>query len=141
MKKMIILAMFFVLGIGVFAACNCDQAKTDDTSKDVAITSADNGKTIEAAIGASVVITLAENQTTTVHWQDKPEQAGDATISEVTSEYITDPNPDGRMGVGGKREFHFKVESAGTVKLTFKSAHISDPNDVYDTFEVTLASK
>lgn len=138
MKKMIILAIILVLGIGVLAACNCEKNNTPEA---VAISSADNGKTIEVVIGTQITLTLAENQTTPVHWQDKPEIDGDAIISEVTSEYITDPNPDGRMGVGGKREFYFKVESQGSAKLTFKAAHVSDANDVYETFGVTLVSK
>lgn len=141
MKKMIMIVLVLVLGVAVFAACNCEKNETNNTLGKVDLTSADNDKTIEVAIDAGITITLAENQTTPVHWQDKPEQVGDATISDVTSEYLTDPNPDGKMGVGGKRVFSFSTKSAGTVKLTFTAAHIADSTDVYDKFEVTLTVK
>lgn len=139
MKKMMVLSLMLVLIAGALIACG--SGNQGNSTKDLELTGADNGKTIDVAVGTKIKLALSENQTTPVHWQDKPEIQGDATISEVTSEYITDPNSDGKVGVGGKREFYFKVESPGTAKIVFKATHISDANDVYETFEVTLVSK
>lgn len=139
MKKMMVLSLMLVFVVGALIACG--SGNQGNSTKNLDLTSVDSGKAFDVEVGTIIKLTLSENQTTPVHWQDKPEIDGDSTISEVTSEYITDPNPDGRMGVGGKREFSFKVESQGTAKLTFKATHISDANDVYDTFEVTLVSK
>lgn len=139
MKNMIIMFLVLAMTVGVLVACGAKDQ--ENSTKTYELTTADNGKTIGVAVGTQINLTLAENQTTPVHWQDMPEVEGDATISDVTSEYITDPNPDGRMGVGGKRVFKFETKTAGTIKLVFKSTHISNPAEVYEKFEVTLTVK
>lgn len=139
MKNMIIMGLVLVMVAGVLVTCGVKDQ--ENTTKSLELTTADNGKTIDVAVGTQINLTLGENQTTPVHWQDLPEIEGDATISDVTSEYITDPNPDGRMGVGGNRVFKFETKTAGTIKLAFTSTHIANKEEVYDKFEVTLVVK
>ncbi|MBP6927416.1 MAG: protease inhibitor I42 family protein [Caldisericales bacterium] len=130
MKKILALVCVAILFAG------CGGAAAGPTK----VTEEDKGKTFEATVGQKFEVTLKANETTPVHWTD-PKIEGDAIIGTVSSEYKTEENPEGMVGVGGWRIYTFEVTSAGTAKMVWESKHIAEEGPPYDTFEITINAK
>ncbi len=132
MKLVSLVLVVLVLGCGIAMMSSCGGKATT-----IEVTSEDNGKAYEAAVGTKFVVTLKANETTPVHWQ-LPEVTGDQVIGEVKTEYIPDAAPGGMVGVGGVRKYDFEVTTAGKAELTWKATHITNKDDVYETFKISI---
>ena len=89
--------------------------------KAVVVTSAESGKEIELNVGQECRIELSANSTTGYAWSVAA--AADKVLQEsAKSEYVSDPNPDHKVGVGGMQVWHFKAVQAGTqtMKLEYR---------------------
>lgn len=86
----------------------------------IELTTADNGKTVVAAVGKQVVISLEGNPTTGYGWRTA-EVSGKAVEQVGKPKYTTRPHPPGMVGVGGVFVFAFKAVRPGkaTVKLAY----------------------
>jgi len=84
----------------------------------VALTQADNGKTIHVHTGDLVALSLYENGTTGYTWALKQP---DATILALQSSmFNAPPHSNHLVGVGGTRVFTFLAKKSGTVHLQLK---------------------
>ena len=106
---MIILAVvvLFVIGISIVLLTQPRQ---------LALTEADAGKTVQAHTGDHILIQLSANPTTGYSWAiDKT----DTTILALQSESYT-PTPGGLIGSGGTTVFTFIAQHPGMVQLQLK---------------------
>ncbi len=79
------------------------------------LTLEDNGKSIEAAMGASLSVRLEESPTTGYMWANKT--LGDVLLLE-DSDYS--PASPSQVGGRGMRTLRFRVGKPGTARLTLK---------------------
>ncbi|MFJ4650636.1 protease inhibitor I42 family protein [Nocardia sp. NPDC088792] len=92
---------------------------TPDAHPAVRIGSDSDGKAITLTAGQGLVVTLDANPTTGFTWaltdldQNIVKQNGAA-------EYEQDPNPDGRVGVGGKSVLNFVAANPGGTRLVLE---------------------
>lgn len=92
---------------------------TPDAHPAVQIGSDSDGKAITLAVGQGLVVTLDANPTTGFAWaltdldQHVVKQNGAA-------EYEQNPNPDGRIGVGGKSVLNFVAADPGATRLVLE---------------------
>jgi inhibitor of cysteine peptidase len=82
----------------------------------VTLSRGDNGKTIEAQTGDSIVVRLDENPTTGFVWAI--DKGNDEILPLQNSDYAMAPGVG--VGGGGQRTFTFKAQKAGTVSLQLK---------------------
>jgi inhibitor of cysteine peptidase len=80
------------------------------------LTAADNGKTVAAVVGQTIVISLEGNITTGYGWQTA-ELGGQAVESLGKPAYVTRPHAAGIVGVGGTFTFRLKAVRPGTSAL------------------------
>jgi inhibitor of cysteine peptidase len=85
-------------------------------AQDVQLTAADNGKTVTAVVGKTIVISLEGNITTGYGWQIA-EVKGKAVESLGKPSYATRPHQPGMVGVGGTFTLKFKAAEPGTAAL------------------------
>ncbi len=84
--------------------------------RQLTLTEADAGKTIQAHTGDQILIQLSANPTTGYSWTiDKT----DTTILALQRETYT-PSPGGLVGSGGTTVFTFTAQHPGTVQLQLK---------------------
>lgn len=84
--------------------------------RQLTLTEADAGKTVQAHPGDHILIQLSANAATGFSWAiDKT----DTTILALQSESYT-PNPGGALGSGGTATFTFLAQRAGSVHLQLK---------------------
>src|SRR5262245_63007824 len=100
------------------------------------LTSADNGKTIEAPLGESITIQLEENPTTGYRWIVDSITPG--ILSSDAGRFV--PAVDAGVGGGGRRELTLTGPQAGvgTVRLKLAQPWEGD-RGVSDRFEVQVA--
>ncbi len=95
--------------------------------KVITLTAQDNGRTINAAVGDRVVLSLAGNVTTGYDWKIAAidpailQEAGDST-------YKQDQAPSGMVGVGGTRTWSFNVKATGSSPLTLEYRRSFEPD-------------
>ena len=106
------------------------------------LTEMDNGKTIELSTGQTLKITLTSNPSTGYSWE---KVSGEETVIKPIGEpaFVSDPNPSGAVGVGGKTTF--TLEAAGmsdetTLKLVYHRPWEKDTLPI-QTFEVKVVVK
>ena len=82
-----------------------------------------NGKTytisspnINASAGDEFIIQLDSNQTTGFQW-GVAGSLDPSVVKKVSSKYVPDANPSGKMGAGGKELWTFKAVKAGTATI------------------------
>jgi inhibitor of cysteine peptidase len=95
-----------------------DKAKAGKT---IALTSADTGKTIKAAAGDIVTITLKANPTTGFIWPPV-KQPKDSPLEFKSRKYATAATARPMVGQGGKTTFTYRVAKAGkaTIALAYR---------------------
>ena len=84
----------------------------------------------------TVTVEFEANATTGYHWEYECSEDG---IVKIEGEYVTDDNPKGFVGVGGKQIYTVTAVKEGTVNVTFKylPPASNDPGKVNEyTFEV-----
>jgi len=95
-----------------------------------------NGTTIKLAALHRMLIILPANQTTPYHWSDL--EVDESVVSLTINEYVSDPNPEGMMGVGGHKVFEIKGIAPGKAILKTEQTHVGNKEDVDSTFELLL---
>ncbi|MGW4356760.1 protease inhibitor I42 family protein [Nocardia sp. NPDC004582] len=76
-----------------------------------------DGTTVSLAVGQGLVVTLEANPTTGFGWQ--PGELDQNVVKQNGSpEYEPDPNPDGKVGVGGKSVLNFVAVAPGSTTLS-----------------------
>ena len=97
-------------------------------------TRGEHGKSVDAKVGDSIVVQLAESPTTGCAWADRTD--GDVLALE-TSNYA--PAVPGTVGGAGLRTFRCGVRHSGTAPLSFKLGRKWDPEaSASDAFSVTV---
>jgi predicted secreted protein len=96
-------------------------ADTSTASSAKVLTETDNGKTIELSTGQTLKVTLASNPTTGYIWE---KVFGEETVIKPIGEpaFVSDPNPSGAVGVGGKTTFTLEAAEMSdetTLKLVY----------------------
>lgn len=113
----------FLSGAAVLFLGACANAGPNDASPEPArvrtITEADADKPIEVANGETIHIELAGNATTGYQWKLKKGQGEDSLVSVGNPAYLSDPAPEGVVGVGGKYTFVFTAKKSGKGTLQF----------------------
>ncbi|MDA8138203.1 MAG: protease inhibitor I42 family protein [Desulfobacteraceae bacterium] len=82
----------------------------------IALTDADNGRSIEMNLADLIQITLPSNITTGYRWENLPID-GSIFVQQGEAVYAEDPSCAGRAGCGGTQSFCFKVDKRGTGKI------------------------
>ena len=109
-------------------------------AKPVNVTKADNGKTINAARGDTVVVLLEGNPGSTGYVWGL--ETGNDAVLKPQGDYKFTPSSSGMIGASGKFEFKFTAASAGTATLKFANKRPWELNDPKaETFSVTVTVK
>jgi predicted secreted protein len=106
------------------------------------LTEMDNGKTIELSTGQTLKITLTSNPSTGYSWE---KVSGEETVIKPIGEpaFVSDPNPSGAVGVGGKTTFTLEAAEMSdetTLKLVYHRPWEKDTLPI-QTFEVKVVVK
>jgi inhibitor of cysteine peptidase len=106
---------------------------------EIKLTRNDNGKTVEARVGDSVVIELQENPTTGYVWTLEVKD-GTGIVYVNKPRYIAANNSG--IGGGGMRTFLVNVQSAGIVTIDIKLRHPWEPESTaIDRFNVVINAR
>jgi inhibitor of cysteine peptidase len=98
------------------------------------LTRGEHGKSVDAKVGDSILVQLAELPTAGYAWADR--SAGDVIALE-TSDYA--PAAAGAVGGAGVRTFRFGVRKPGTATLSLKLGRKWEPEaSASDAFSVTV---
>jgi inhibitor of cysteine peptidase len=109
------LSMFFCLSPFLPAA---DKPKDKDGDA-IKLTLADDGKTIKAATGKKIEISLKGNPTTGFEWR-MVELKSEVVKTDGKGEYVPDKNDQPKVGSGGTYVFKFITAKPGKVTLKFE---------------------
>lgn len=134
------------LALAALTGCGGSDASKVDAAKDVvavatgahAITPADNGKAISAAVGDTITFTAEENGSTGYVWAATFDAA---VLEEGESSYAaknTDPNI---VGAPGVRTMTFKVKAAGKTTLSLKNARSWESSSPAQQVDVVVEAK
>jgi inhibitor of cysteine peptidase len=105
---------------------------------DLAVTEADNGKTLTLGDNKTATISLAGNATTGYSWT-VTKTDGTALEQVGTAEYVPDRAPPGMVGTGGTSVFKFKAAKLGPTTITLAYARPWETGkESAKTFVVTL---
>ena len=101
-------------------------------------TEADNGKTVQAAVGQKIVVALDGNITTGYSWA-VAKVAGEAISQIGKVEYAQRPAPRGMVGVGGQFKASFQAAKPGQATLTMEYRRPWEKNKPAEkTFTLTV---
>ena len=109
------LSMFFRQGSFLLAA---DKPKDKDADV-IKLTLAEDGKTIKAATGKKMEISLKGNPTTGFEWR-MAELKSEVVKTDGKGEYVPDKNNPPRVGSGGTFVFKFIAAKPGKATLKFE---------------------
>jgi inhibitor of cysteine peptidase len=110
------------------------SASKGSTVAAIVLTRGEHGKSVDAKVGDSLVVQLAESPTAGYTWADRT--VGDVLALEA-SDYA--PAPGGAVGGAGLRTFRFGVRSPGTATLSLKLGRKWEPEaSASDAFSVTV---
>lgn len=99
-----------------------------------ALTSADNGKTVDMRVGATVVLRLPDNPSTGYVWAVN---ADPAVVQVSEQKHVSTSN---RVGGGGEAQWSIQAKAAGTAKVELKRwREWEGEHSVVERYEVTLA--
>jgi len=104
----------------------------------ITLTKADNGKTVNATVGQTIVVKLKGNVTTGYSWAVT--KAGGPAVQQVGKiAYTTDAAPKGMVGVGGMFTATFKAVQVGTatIELQYRRPWEKD-KPAAETFKATV---
>ena len=68
-------------------------------------------------VGQKLVLTLSENPSTGFIWRTLDDGWDRSVVVLESEDYISDPNPQEMVGVGGQRVFVFKAVQAGKTRI------------------------
>ncbi|MFE3256329.1 protease inhibitor I42 family protein [Nocardia sp. NPDC059091] len=104
--------------MAALALAGCGNS-TSSEREPVRVGADSDGKDVSLAVGQGLIVTLEANPTTGYAWmlggldQNVVKQNG-------SPEYEQDPNPDGKVGVGGKSVSNFVAVAAGSTRLSLE---------------------
>jgi inhibitor of cysteine peptidase len=124
-----------VLAAAVIAACGKPPAN------EIALTSAENGKTVEAHPGDTLILRLESNPTTGYEWSVTEEP--DTAVVKSAGHSFEGPDPQ-VPGAGGMDEWRFQAVAPGTTALALAYGRPFEkdtpPAQTFSvTFDVTAA--
>lgn len=95
--------------------------------------SPDLSSKIEKKVGETFEISLPSNHTTGYGWYlQVNESQENSPVKLIKKEYITNPHPEGMVGVGGTEKFIFKALKEGAVPLALAYKRIWEKNSDAD---------
>ena len=101
----------------------------------VTVTEADEGSTMNLAVGATLQVVLKSNPSTGYHWVASVDQS--CLQQTGTAVYTPDPDSEGRLGAGGSDTFSFNAVSPCQASLLMD--YLSPANLPSDTtFSITV---
>lgn len=105
---------------------------------EVLLTKSDDGRTIEATVGDSLVIELPENPTTGYRWIREPDSSPSVRLRANTFNRATG----GGFGAPGVRHLEYEVVHIGDapVELHYRQAW-EDERAIADTFSVVVVAR
>ena len=118
----------------VVALCACAGSPARGEAKNVTITKANDGQTVDMVIGGTLQVRLEGNPTTGYTW-NIVDIDGDAI--EVQGEVEFESSSE-MMGAGGDIIYHFAAKEAGQVTLKLSYDRPWETKAPEDTFEVTV---
>ena len=101
---------------------------------EIVVTEADNGSSISATVGDSLVIKLPEIPTTGYRWAP---QASDAQIVELQTDEFN-AAAGSATGGGGTRVLRYLVKRPGSAHLLFQLARSWEPGSPKQTFDLQV---
>ena len=107
-----------------------------DSPGAVDLSAADNGGTVGATTGEQVVLTLESNASTGYSWRlaDEPDQD---VLAFVSSEYVA-PQDGDLVGAAGAEVWTWNAVGEGSTVLRLEYVRPFEPDEVAETFEVTI---
>ncbi|MDR1790234.1 MAG: protease inhibitor I42 family protein [Propionibacteriaceae bacterium] len=96
----------------------------------------ENETDVTAKVGESFSLNLAENQTTGYSWATTISDESVVKLSD--DQYVTDENPDGKVGVGGTRTLTFTALAAGTATITLSYERSFEADSATETRTLTV---
>lgn len=100
------------------------------------LSAADNGGVVSATTGEPVVLTLESNPSTGYSWSLAAEPDPNV-LAFVSSRYVA-PGDDDRVGAAGTEVWTWNAVSEGSTVLRLEYVRPFEPNEVAETFEVTV---
>ena len=127
-KKLIVLIILVLMGSLVIAGCTtstttenktANATTTANATKTANVTknaTAATGNKINVATNQNFTIRLRSNPSTGYRWQENYDHT---YVSLVNKTFVSDPNPSGKVGVGGYDVYTFKALKTGTSAIRF----------------------
>jgi inhibitor of cysteine peptidase len=126
MKRIVVPSLAVLLWLAwtgsaaMLAAAEKKPAKKNPAGKQTTeLTQADNGKTVNLAVGKSVVIRLPGNPTTGYSWRTA-KVTGQSVAAVGEPKYQADAHAPGIVGVGGTYTFTFKAAKQGKAEVNLE---------------------
>ena len=132
-------AISWLVAATVFLGGVCGVAQTPSLSQSatIVLTEADNGKTGMAARGQSILINLRGNPTTGFQWVLTATN-GNSVVPTGTNTFTSDDGAG--TGRPGTFSFPFQVLNFGSTTLSFVYIQPWNPQNIQQTFTVTIGS-
>lgn len=128
MRRLLVLSVLVVTFALGLAACG------GGGGADVDLSEADAGKTIDAAVGDSIVISLDGNPTTGFSWNPMQPQSSDVVaLKDKDFEASSDA-----IGAGGTEKVTYEAAGAGEATIELGYFQPWEPGKVDKTFTVTI---
>ena len=105
--------------------------------KSVALTQADNGKTVALKSGDTLRITLPENLTTPYAWKFTAKPSAQV-LTLTSSKYVPTPVAPKVAGSGGHQIYTFKVKRAGTTSIGLALSYVGRTPKVVQRFALNV---
>lgn len=147
MKYIVLFTAVAAVATTLFVSCAKDdeQQKTDNpqiaicyAAEEFKLTEKDNGKTIKVHTGDLIRITLESNITTGYDWENA-DKVDKSILKLENNDYVSDPHPEGMVGVGGNTVIVYRALKQGKTKvdLTYMQPWEPDADDI-EKFNVTI---
>jgi inhibitor of cysteine peptidase len=137
MRRSILLGAFFLIAAATVTAA-CGGKDSNKFPAEVQLTDADDGSTIQLAIGGRLIVALQSNPTTGFGWSVG--EVSDPQL-EVQGEpaYVPAGSTTPVVGAGGTEVFTFTANDKGTAKLILEYKRSFEPGvPPQQTFNVTV---
>lgn len=116
-----------LVGLFVLAGCN--------GGSDIQLSQKDSGRTVEAAVGDRIVVTLESNPTTGYSWSAKQGSPTGGVVDLVSKDYDRESDA---VGAGGLEKWTYEAVKVGTTKLELEYVRPFEPDQPAGQFVVTL---
>lgn len=110
----------------------------EENMAEVLLTKSDNGRTIDAAVGDSLLVKLPENPTTGFRWTQEP-----GSVPAVRLRHRSfDRDTSGAVGALGTRTFQYEIVRSGEGLLQLRYwQEWEGENSIAETFFVTVVAR